>query len=426
MEKDVLNPWEVRGKINYEKLVKEFGIKPLPSLPEPFRENLLFRRKIIFGHRDFDRILQAVKAKKKFGMMTGLMPTGKFHIGHMILAQQMIFYQKLGAKVYIAVADIEAYHARGQSLEESRKIAIEEYIKNYIALGLKPKNCEIYFQSARSGDAKKANAYYRLQNVLARYSTFNEFRAVYGEISPGKMFSALLQVSDMLHPQLKEFEGQMPVLVPVGIDQDPHLRLARDISKHINEFSQLSSTYHKFVPGLEGGKMSSSNSHSYISLTDSEKEVERKIKKYAFSGGGATLQEHKERGGNPDIDISFQYLKFFFEPDDKKLEKIYNDYKTGKLLTSELKSITIEKIVQFFKKSQINRFADFDRYFVFRFSVFQKEFDRGNDQINLSSGNAYLPKNSYFFFITHCYRSLCCKWFSRKNAKLLSFNELNA
>jgi len=193
-----------------------------------------------------------------------------------------------------------------------------------------------------------------LQNVLARHVTFNEFKAVYGDINPGKMLSALLQASDMLHPQLREFEGQIPVLVPVGIDQDPHLRLARDISKRVKGFTQLSSTYHLFVSGLGGGKMSSSDINSYIALTDSEKEVERKIKKYAFSGGRATLKEHQEKGGNPDVDVSFQYLKFFFEPDDEKLQKIYQDYKSGKLLTGQLKEYTIKKINSFLKKHQKN------------------------------------------------------------------------
>lgn len=357
MKNGVINPWEVSGDIDYEKLIREFGISPLKSLPEIFEKNVLFRRKIIFAHRDIQRILDAVKNRKKFVMMTGLMPTGKFHLGHMILAQQMIFYQKLGAKIYIAVADLEAYNARGQSLEESRKIAIEQYITNYIALGLELKNCEIYFQSERSENAEKANAYYRLQNLLARYATFNEFKAVYGEISPGKMVSALLQASDMLHPQLSEFEKTCPVLIPVGIDQDPHIRLARDISKKIRDFDfvQLSSTYHLFMPGLSGGKMSSSDPNSFIALTDSPKEVETKIKKYAFSGGRDTLEEHRKKGGNPDVDVSFQYLKFFFEPDDKKLQEIHDDYKSGKMLTSELKEILIEKINSFLREHQKKR-----------------------------------------------------------------------
>jgi tryptophanyl-tRNA synthetase len=287
-------------------------------------------------------------------MMTGLMPTGKFHIGHMMLAQQMIFYQKLGAKIYIAVADLEAYNVRGQSLEESRKIALEEYIENYIALGLDLKKCEIYFQSDRSKDVKKSNAYYRLQNVLAKHVTFAEFKGVYGDISPGKMLVSLLQASDMLHAQLPEFEGLIPVVVPVGIDQDPHLRLARDISKRIKnpKFTQLSSTYHLFAPGLRGEKMSSSDSNSYVALTDSPEQVKNKINKYAFSGGQATIEEHRKKGGNPDIDVSFQYLKFLFEPDDKKLKKIEDDYRSGKLLTGELKKILIEKINAFLKEHQ--------------------------------------------------------------------------
>src|SRR3989344_2613932 len=291
MEKGVFSPWEISGEINYEKLIKEFGLSPLKELPKIFNEEIAYRRKIIFAHRDIQRILETIKNKKKFVMMTGLMPTGK---------------------------------------------------------------CDIYFQSERSKDAEKSNAYYRLQNILARHITFNEFKAVYGEISPGKMLSSLLQASDMLHPQLPEFEGDCPVVIPVGIDQDPHIRLARDISQRIKvpKFTQISSVYTLFIPGLNGGKMSSSNPNSFISISDSPEEVKNKINKYAFSGGKDTLEEHRKLGGNPDIDVSFQYLKFFFEQDDKKLAQIEKDYRSGKMLTSELKKYLIEKINSFLKEHQ--------------------------------------------------------------------------
>ena len=345
-----VTPWEVSGNVNYDKLIKEFGIHPMHELPKKFGDNLLFRRKIIFAHRDFGAIVNA----NKFVMMTGLMPSGKFHLGHMILAQQMLFYQKLGAKLYIAVADLEAYNARDKSLSELRKTALEQYLQNYIALGLSPKNVDFYFQSDRSRDAKKSNAYYRLASNFSRHATFNEFKAVYGEITPGKMNASLIQAADMFHAQLPEFEGAIPVAVPVGTDQDPHLRLARDIGKRYKDhnFHQISSTYHMFMPGLKGGKMSSSDEMSYIAMTDTPKEVETKIKSYAFSGGGISLAEHKKHGGNPDIDVSFQYLRFFFEPNDKKLKQIHDNYKSGKLLTSELKQYTIDKINAFLKKHQ--------------------------------------------------------------------------
>ena len=351
-----VTPWEVSGRIDYERLIKKFGINPIGGLPDKFNDNILFRRKIIFAHRDFGNILDAVKKNKKFVMMTGLMPTGKFHLGHILLTQQMLFYQELGAKLYIAVADLEAYNARYKSLSELRKTALEQYLQNYIALGLNPKNVDFYFQSERSRDAKKSNAYYRLASNFSRHATFNEFKAVYGEISPGKMTASLIQASDMFHVQLPEFEGSIPVIVPVGVDQDPHLRLARDISKRYkdNKFQQLSSTYHMFMPGLKSGKMSSSDETSYIAVTDSPKEVETKIRSYAFSGGRDTLDEHRKHGGNPDVDISFQYLRFFFEPNDKKLKQLYEEYKSGKLLTSELKNYTIDKINVFLKKHQAN------------------------------------------------------------------------
>jgi len=291
--------------------------------------------------------------------MTGLMPTGQMHLGHMLLIQQLVFYQKLGAKIYVCVADLEAYTARNKSLEELKKIAVEQYLINYQALGLDLSKCEVYFQSARSRNAEKSHAYYRLASNFSRYATFNEFKAVYGEITPGKMNASLLQSADMYHPQLPEFEGKpIPTFIPVGVDQDPHIRIARDLGNRFKDydFIPISSTYHFFLPSLKGdGKMSSSDETSYIALTDTPDIVKTKINKYAFSGGRDTLAEHRKFGGNPDIDISFQYLKMFFEQDDKKLEEIEKNYKSGKILSGELKSYLIEKINKFLSEHQKKR-----------------------------------------------------------------------
>lgn len=359
MEEMTVTPWEVSGEIDYQRLMKEFGIKPIGKLPDVFNENVLFRRKVVFAQRDFEKILDSIKNKKPFVMMTGLMPSGEFHLGHMLLALQMVFYQKLGAKIYIAVADLEAYNTRQKSLSEVRKIAVDQYLLNYAALGLDLNKCDIYFQSERSHDSEKSNAYYRLASNFSRYATFNEFKGVYGEISPGKMNASLLQAADMYHPQLPEFErGAIATFIPVGIDQDPHIRIARDMAARYKDhkFIPISSTYHLFLPGLKGsGKMSSSDENSFIAMTDSPKEVEQKIKKYAFSGGADTVEEHRKKGGNPDVDVSFQYLKMFFEPDDNKLAQIEKEYRIGKMLTSELKEYLIKKINAFLSEHQKRR-----------------------------------------------------------------------
>ncbi len=357
--KPEINPWGSEDVKDYEKLSKEFGIQPFGPLLRRIKEpHLLMRRGLIFGHRDFDKILDALERKESYAMMTGLMPSGKFHLGHKILAEQIIYHQQvLGGRIFLCVADIEAYNMRLNNMEALHKTAIEEYLLNYIALGLKPKNCDFYFQSERSKDPDQANAFYRLASMAARKTTFNEMRAIYGDVSPGKVMSVMIQVADILHPMLPEFGGFRHVVVPVGVDQDPHMRLTRDITSRFNKdeykFPSLpSSTYHRFIKGLKGGKMSSSDPLSYIALTDDPKTVKTKIMKYAFSGGRETIAEHRKKGGIPEVDVSYQYLYSQFEPDDKKIKRIYEEYKSGSLLTGELKQILIEKLEKFLEDHQ--------------------------------------------------------------------------
>jgi tryptophanyl-tRNA synthetase len=273
------------------------------------------------------------------------MPSGVFHFGHMSVINQVIYYQKLGAKIYLLAADLEAQLTRNLSPEETRKTSIEEYLLNYLALGLSPKKLNFYFQT--QGPKDKVEDYMNLSKLASAKTTFNEVKAIYGDITPAKLTSALTQTADILYPQLENFKT---TLTPIGFDQLPHANFTRDIASRM-KFTLPCFTFHKLIPGLQGvnSKMSSSKQESYISFDDSEKEVERKIKKYAFSGGQPSLKEHKEKGGNPDIDISFQWLKYLFEPNDKKLNKIETDYKSGKLMTGELKEILITKINTFLK-----------------------------------------------------------------------------
>ena len=114
----------------------------------------------------------------------------------------------------------------------------------------------------------------------------------------------------------------------------------------------------RFLPGLQGmhkeGKMSSSVEKTTIFTTDNEQQVNDKIMKYAFSGGKETLEQHRKEGGNPDIDVSYQYLAYFLE-DSKKLEEVYDDYKSGKMLTGDLKKFTIKVLNKFLREHQAKR-----------------------------------------------------------------------
>lgn len=100
--------------------------------------------------------------------------------------------------------------------------------------------------------------------------------------------------------------------------------------------------------------MSASDANSSIFLTDTPKQIKNKINKYAFSGGGATVEEHKEKGGNCEVDVAYQYLTFFLE-DDEKLEKIRQDYTSGELLTGFLKKELIDVLTPIIEEHQKKR-----------------------------------------------------------------------
>ncbi|EOB11880.1 Tryptophanyl-tRNA synthetase [Nosema bombycis CQ1] len=142
------------------------------------------------------------------------------------------------------------------------------------------------------------------------------------------------------------------VLIPAGLDQDPYFRLARDKCKILKE-QKPSSLYVSLLPDLRGinCKMSASDSSSSIYLTDSPKQIAKKINKYAFTGGQETLEEHKRLGGNTEIDIPYQYLKYFYE-DDEELEKLKFKYEKGEISSGEMKMKCIEVITEFVNEYQ--------------------------------------------------------------------------
>lgn len=346
----IIDPWSSVEIKDYEKLMTNFGIEPMNQIIRKLpKVNHYFTRGVIFGHKSLQTVIDAINKNKSFAMLTGLMPSGKFHFGHKLVVDEMLYFQELGAQCFVVVADIEANLTRGITKEEARKIAIEEYLLNYIALGLKPKNTKFYFQSNGSKE------YMNLSKYISKRTTLNELKDIYGDINPGKIVSIFTQVADILYPQLKENSGIKPVVVPVGIDQLPHINFARDIADRLkleHNFILPSAIFHKLMPGLKGNKMASSDPDNAIFLSDDVKDVERKIKKYAFSGGQATIEDHKKLGGNPDIDIAYQWLYMMFEPDEQKIKKIYQDYKSGYLLTSELKQILIDKVSNFLREHQ--------------------------------------------------------------------------
>ncbi len=349
----MIDPWG-SALLNYEKLIENFGIKPFGNLIEGIEDpHMLMRRGIIFGHRDYGKIVKAMREGNPFAVVSGMMPSGKMHIGHKMIVDQLIWYQKKGADIYIPIADMEAYSARGVDFEVSKKLAISEYIANYIALGLDPEEANIYLQSENKtvGDL----AYY-----LSRKVNINEMRSIYGfsgDTNLAHLFVPMIQVADILHPQLEGYGGPKPTVVPVGPDQDPHLRLTRDIAERFKakfKFTVPSSTYHRFITGLTGGKMSSSKPKTAIFLNDAPEEVEKKVID-AKTGGRESLKVQRELGGVPEDCVVYELFLYHLVESDDELAMIYNDCKTGALMCGECKNKAASMMLKFFNEMSDKR-----------------------------------------------------------------------
>jgi tryptophanyl-tRNA synthetase len=354
----VVNPWEVSGDIDYEKLIRDFGVskidKKILDRIKKHTGDLHFalRRGMFFAHRDLNWILDEYEKGNNFFLYTGRGPSGPIHLGHL---QTWIFTKwlqdKFGVELWFQFTDDEKFLFKEKSWEEIQKWTYENML-DVIAVGFDPKKTHFLV------DTKDAGIMYPEAIKIAKKITFSSVKAAFGfdnNRNIGEIFYTSMQAVPAILPSVLK-KKNIPCLIPLAIDQDPHFRLARDVYPKLG-FYKPSIIHGVFLPPLTGvqGKMDSSKSEVAILTTDSAKEVEIKIKRYAFSGGRDTLEEHRKKGGNPDIDVSFQYLRFFFEPDDKKLQKIYDDYKSGKMLTSELKQILIEKINNFLKEHQKKR-----------------------------------------------------------------------
>jgi len=346
-----VTPWDVFGSVDYEKLVKEFGVEKISKKIYKRLNSChpLLRRKIYFSHRDFDKWLKHYDEGKKVSVITGRGPSEKMHIGHLVpflVAKSL--QDEFNCDVFIPISDDEKFYIKENlSFKDVLNFSYDN-ILDIIALGFNPEKTLIFEDFVYTD-------IYKYAAQIAKRITYSTAKASFG-LTPDKnigwSFYPAMQAAHILFPQFFTKEKHISV-VPVGIDQDPFIRLTRDIANHPDfKLEKPAALHSKFIPSLNGNAKMSSSNEGNIFLSDDPKTVKNKIKKYAFSGGQATVEEHRKKGGNIEIDVSFQYLKMFFEPNDEKLEEIKQEYKSGKILSGELKEILIEKINTFLKEHQ--------------------------------------------------------------------------
>ncbi|MEM0438224.1 MAG: tryptophan--tRNA ligase [Candidatus Micrarchaeia archaeon] len=343
-----VTPWEVSGAVDYERLIKEFGTS---RIAESLKQRLLskmkggahmLRRGFFFSHRDLNLVLDDYDRGKGFFLYTGRGPSGPMHIGHII---PMVFTKHLqdafGVNLYIQITDDEKFlYKRERTWEEIDKYS-EDNIRHIAALGFDPDRTFIFRNS------EYVRNVYPLLLKTARKITFSTAKAVFGftnETNIGMLMFPAYQI-------VPTFFERKRCLIPAAIDQDNYWRIQRDIAEGMG-YQKAAAIHSQFLPPLAGvsGKMSSSKEETAVFLTDDEKTVKNKINKYAFSGGRTTVEEHRKLGGDTKVDVPFQWMSLFFEPDDAELERIKKEYESGRMLSGEMKQEAIRRINEFLAK----------------------------------------------------------------------------
>ena len=345
----VVTPWEVRGKVDYERLIREFGTQPVT---EELLQRIAkytgelhpqLRRKLFFSHRDLDVVLDLYEKGVKFVLYTGRGPSGPVHIGHLV---PWIFTKHLQDKfktiLYFQMTDDEKFVVEDElKLEEAKNFGYENAL-DLIALGFKPENTFIIFDVADIG------LLYDIALEVAKRITYSTAKATFGfqdNTNIGWIFWPAIQaVPCFIHAKLTG--ENVPALIPAAIDQDPYWRVTRDIAQKLGYYKPAQ-IHCRFLPGLGvGGKMSASEPETSIFVTDPPKVVKRKVWN-AFTGGKGTAAEQRKTGADPNICTIFQYFLYLFEEDGKKLTEREKQCRAGETLCGDCKAELTVRINKF-------------------------------------------------------------------------------
>ena len=350
-----VTPDAAGGDIDYAKLIAQFGADELtddrlarfPQPPHP-----LLRRETYYAGRDVSRLLDAIESDERVSIVTGVGPSGPMHLGHVFAFYFAKWLQaETDAHVYVPLSDDEKYLTREQSLAETRTYT-RENLRDLLAVGFDPQRTKIVVDTA------DADLVYPLATALAKHVTPATREAVYGEAANvGQAFYPAVQAAHLLLPQF--VDGPHATTVPIAVDQDPYVRLTRDIAaKERFPVEKPGALLSKFLPGLDGpGKMSSSDGSPTIHLTDDRETVGRKMTN-AYSGGRTSIEKHREHGGDPEVDVAYRLLLAFFESSDDELERLASEYRAGGLLSGDLKARAAERIADFLEAHQSRRPSD--------------------------------------------------------------------
>lgn len=225
-------------------------------------------------------------------VLSGIRATGRLHLGNYLGAVKgMLALQGDDQyETFYMVADLHTITTPYEP-EELRK-NVREVVLDYLAAGLNPKKSVIFVQSQVPEHVELAYLFSTVVSVarMQHLPTFKEKVKQYPQV----VTMALLNYPVLMAADILIYKAD---LVPVGIDQEPHLEVARELARKMNERYGLSfpepqrfATAGEYVPSLTGeGKMSKSVGGSFITLTDDEATIAERLAKVPTDEGRGTV-----------------------------------------------------------------------------------------------------------------------------------------
>lgn len=248
---------------------------------------------------------------RKKRMLSGMQPSGRLHLGNLLGAlDNWIKYQQ-DYDAFFFVADWHALSTNYADTGHLREF-IGEMLIDWLASGIDPDRCTVFIQSRVPDHAVLHLLLSMITPLpwLERNPTYKEKIEELRErdlTSYGFLGYPVLQSADILMYKAD--------VVPVGVDQLPHLELTRELARRFNniyasvfpEPQPLLTPVPKLL-GTDGRKMSKSYNNA-IYLSDSEKDVREKLRTMVTD----PARVRRTDPGNPDICPVYSYHKIFSE-----------------------------------------------------------------------------------------------------------------
>lgn len=272
-------------------------------------------------------------------VLSGIRATGRLHLGNYLGAVKgmLALQDNPDYETLYMVADVHAITTPFKI--DSLRLNRREVIVDYLAAGLDPEK-SIIFQQADVPEHLELAFYFSSVVTIARMQHLPTFKDKVKQY-PQHATMALLNYPILMAADILVYKAG---LVPVGVDQEPHLEISREISRKMNQdygtdFPEPTrfATKGEYIPSLKGeGKMGKSVEGSYINLTDTADEVRKKVR---------SIPTATEAGGemNPGVKALFTFAELFIP---QSVDEFKNSYEAGTLKFVELKDAVADGISQ--------------------------------------------------------------------------------